>query len=365
MKWWSVVVLAACGGGANAVEKPVTPSDRGAEQLIAATRAGDAAAVEKLLAPSVVLGGLWFPDATCRQQFPTAGPLAPDARAAFAKCLTTLPLAPSVRAHAYPEIAVLAYDPGLEIEIRFASHGEPAIEWIGYVARADVRDALPTITPHLIVEHRIDLPPLSAETTHRLDAEAPAWAWFKLCLDGDGKVTSAVVRETSSAVAARAFTEQLQHTTFRPVVLDAQPTPVCSLVFLRHPDDDRPQQARPTLPAPLPADAPDRPKVSPKRMHRVEGDAAITPDEAGQRWMKDHGFTESRTDIAVCIDEHGSVDYAGIARASAIPGYDERLVAAARSWKYEPVSDGERAVPACTSVSFIYHQRKRSPGSMK
>ena len=80
-------------------------------------------AIRKLLLGSVINGGLWFSDPACVRQFPAASKIEPDRFAAFATCLAGLKLELSQRVDALPDVVVMHYVPGIEIEARLVDEG--------------------------------------------------------------------------------------------------------------------------------------------------------------------------------------------------------------------------------------------------
>jgi len=118
---------------------------RAADHLVASS--GNVTAIRHLLRAPLEYGGIWFPDATCRQHFPAMGVISDDEGLdALAKCIAQLPLTAGTR-----EIidgAIVTYAPGFELEVRtFTMRGGTWIRWIGYVSRRAFQDSLPTIDP--------------------------------------------------------------------------------------------------------------------------------------------------------------------------------------------------------------------------
>ncbi|MGE5184758.1 MAG: hypothetical protein ACM31C_21950, partial [Acidobacteriota bacterium] len=230
--------------------------------LVAAS--GDAAAIERLLQESVVDGGLWFSDATCAR-FSGGGKIAPERFHEFARCLATLHWAQSSRSDALADTTVLTYSPGFEIEARVVQElSGPHLTWIGWEARRDNADALPTIAPQVLEalraagDHDGPIDPERAKTLE-LDVTPHvhgAFAWFKVCIDGTGAVTRAQSRETTSIAAKDVFADAIAKWAFRPFVVGKRPLPVCSMMQLVYPPGSGPTPE--TIPLPAPPSARDK-----------------------------------------------------------------------------------------------------------
>jgi hypothetical protein len=325
-----------------------------ASELGRASQAHDVAAVHRLLGPSVTIGGLWFEDASCLHQFPVAGEVLPAARDELARCIAGLGLATYGRTSALPDVAVLHYGSGIEVEARFAyDDGRPRLTWIGYVARRDLRDGLPTVTPDVFERHRIPdaaaLPPAPDDDD---------FAWLKVCVDASGTVTGVHAREASTPAAARRFAEIARSWKFQPFVMRGQPQPVCSVVLLGDPTTTREGKEHPRdLPLPLPDEPVELTLLPSKALgKRVRGEDQIKPNESDAKAIYRSGSTRIAA-FEYCIDETGRVSKLLMFRSTGLPGYDQKLSAGIRQWQYRPYLDDGKPVPVCSSVLFIYSQR--------
>ena len=127
-------MLVACGSGLGAERQAHerTLSSVAAE-LSDATTSHDVEKVRKLIRTSVINGGLLFLDVACMKQFAFPGEVPAQRFDAFAFCLAGLDLKVSARSNALPDVAVLTYGPGIEIEARFMDDGAgPRLAWIGW-----------------------------------------------------------------------------------------------------------------------------------------------------------------------------------------------------------------------------------------
>ena len=370
--WRLMVVVAACSG---VPRDPVAArSHAGADKLVDATRAFDAAAIEAMFAEPLVFGGMWFPDPACRQQFAAAGTIKPEARAQLAKCMSSLQLAKSHREHAYPEIAILTYDPGLEIEAQLGPRGpvgstEVEIRWIGHVSRSSAADELPTITQRtleslhegpLVIDDvaRGKLDGLLAEIKAKPNHESveSVSSWVKLCLDAEGRVTSIEPRTITSGPVFDVFAAVARTWTFRPQLLANEPAAVCSVLFLAHPVDN-PAARIPAIALAIPESHRKSLLLEPASHRPIVGTRLITPDDDDKLEIMRSKIRQVMGVFVLCADGKGVVDHVDIARSTGIPRYDAKIVASIKAWRYAPIKhpDGSPAT-MCTQITFIYSQ---------
>ncbi len=350
----AAALAAACGPGIPQGKNPESiPTDDFANTFATASRAGDTATLRKMMGPHVTLGGMWFPDATCQQEFAGTGEVGGGRLDELARCLTTIKLTVSPRKDSLLDVAVLRYDPGFEIEARFidGSHG-PWLSWIGYEARSDAADALPTITPETLETLRTAgqrEPAMPGVGTTK-----PFYAWVKACIDADGKVTGMHVREASSPSAARQFQAAIADWAFKPFVPNGQPLPVCSLVVLGVPLAEANEDAR----IPLTTRLPDGTMmVAPNRLQMTKGTKMIVPDDGTKRGFQKAGLAHLVGTFQLCIDDQGKVGNLAMLRSTGSPMYDGEIMRGMSQWEYAPYVDDGKPVPVCTAVTFIYTQR--------
>ncbi len=233
MKLLAWICLAACGGSPKPLEpeQPLLKAVIG-DALVKAIGTHDVATIASVLEAPLAFGGLWFTDAECARQFPTQTKIAADRISAFAACLATLPLQISPRGHTMPDIVVLEYEPGFEVELQYATQGEHAwVTWIGYAGRRDPKDALPTITGAALDHLRIGPAPLQLDATTQAALTADArefelpfeYAWLKVCIDATGAVTGVHSREITSGAAEEAFSAAARTWSFHPFEVGRQP----------------------------------------------------------------------------------------------------------------------------------------------
>lgn len=363
MKLLSIVVsvLIGCGPGLRDTE-PQYRSPKlhdSAEKLTRASSAHDVAAVRALLRDVVTIGGLWFPDTRCMIEFAAPAEVRGPKLDELARCLATLELKRSELEDALPDVVVLTYGGGIELEARFVEHESgPWLAWIGYSARRDLQDALPTISAATLEALRIDgdpqAPLAGPGTFSELEMKHGAYAWLKVCIDASGAVTGAHVREATSPRTARTFAAATQTWKFRPYMLGSQPAPVCAMVRMAY---AMKEGDREKLPLPLP-DGPDTLLRVPHLVlgDRVTGTTMVAPDDIDKLALAKAGRPRLISAFYYCIDETGRVAKVVMLRSSGLPGYDRKIVAAIKRWVYRPFLDEGRPIGVCSSVHFIYSQ---------
>lgn len=352
------VAIAACGPGLaqTHVEQRDQTKDAGAA-LASASQAGDVARVRGMLGPSVVNGGLWFADASCEAEFAVPGELGGGRLDELARCLATMKLKVGTRGDALPDVAVLTYEPGFELEAQFIEKPDGAwLSWIGWVARHDTADALPTIAPEALETLRAAGTREPAVTG--LDASIAtskrkyAYAWAKLCIDADGNVTGAHVREASSTRALHAFVDAIGDWKFKPFAPKGQPIPVCSMMLLARPLATA--RAHEQIPMPMTGD---KPQVNPADLERIAGERLIAPDDDDKTRIQKAGSPRMIGAFKVCIGTSGHVDEVTMLRSTGLTTYDHKLITKIKQWQYKPYLDDGEPKAVCTAVNFIYSQR--------
>jgi hypothetical protein len=363
MRWLVVALLIACGPGVSGVRDPLDLNAKRhdlAAGLVRASREHDVAALRELLRDHVTIGGMWFDDVKCMVRFAAPARVTDPALDEFARCLATLDLAVSSRTDALPDVVILTYGTGLELEARFIETRDgPWLNWIGYVARRDLHDALPTVSASALEALRVEgdsMAPLAGPGTFdELLITKVAYTWLKVCVDNTGAVTSANVREASSPKAARVFASAAQTWKFRPFILRSQPAPVCAMIRMRYPVDPPPKGE--ILPLPLPSTTTAFTNVPNQALgKRVAGEIMVSPDDIDKTRIQRAGIGRVIGAVHFCIDTSGHVDHASLIRSTGVEGYDRKLVAKVGTWVYAPYLDEGKPVGVCSSVHFIYSQ---------
>ena len=352
--------LVACGRAPTKLEA--------AQQFVGA----DAVAIRKIIRKPVGSGGLWFADMTCAREFSLPGRIETARLDAFAQCLAGLHVRVGDRKDPLEDVVVLTYAPGIEIEARFINDGDgPWLDWIGFESRRDLRDGLPTISAATLESLRasgardgsIDVTVGAALLAHAHSFEQESeYAWVKVCLDTTGAVTGAHVRAASSLAAATAFKASALAWTFRPMLIDAQPIPVCTMVVLVYPATKHPATEMLPLPQPdTPQELVELPSVVLGK--RLAGQTQLQPSSENRALLDAAGIGRVIVAFQYCIDDTGAVTSVGRIRSSGLPAYDAQIVSAMKEWRYRPyVEPGSVPMPVCSSVTFIYTQGNGTNG---
>lgn len=354
----ALLLVAACGPGLAQTHVVQGDETKAAAAAVAsASQSGDVVAMRKLLAPSVVNGGLWFPDPTCEAKLAVPGAVTGERLDELARCLAGLKLQVGTRGDALPDVAVLTYAPGFELEAQFTEKPDgAALSWIGWVARHDTADALPTIAPEALEALRVAGAREPAVTG--LDASIAssrrkyAYAWTKLCIDAEGTVTGAHVREASSTRALHAFSDAIADWKFKPFAPKGQPIPVCSMMLLGTPLATALAQEK--IPMPMTGD---EPSVNPADLERIAGTKLIVPDDEDKVRIEKAGRPTLIGAFKVCLDTSGRVEEIDILRSTGLSTYDRKLITTMKHWQYKPYLDDGEPKAVCTAVNFIYRQR--------
>jgi hypothetical protein len=177
---------------------------------------------------------------------------------------------------------------------------------------------------------------------------------MKVCIDTQGNVTGAHVREATSPHAARAFAAAIQDWKFKPFTVNGKPLPVCALEVLAAPAGvDR---TKLLMPEPIvgPADAT---IVASQALHRTSGETRITPTERLKVAIQRAHVSALIGSFQYCLAPTGMVDSVDLIRSTGVPDYDAMIIGAMRQWQYAPYLDDGKPVPVCSGVTFNYHQR--------
>ncbi len=116
----------------------------------------------------------------------------------------------------------------------------------------------------------------------------------------------------------------------------------------------------PPPPPPPPKVEAAEPKIVPQvalEQQRLSGNKHITPTDEVKLQIKREAKTRVVTSVKMCLSTGGNVTRLRILKSSGYPSYDRKIKAEMRQWKYSPFKVNGRAVPVCTSVTFIYNQK--------
>lgn len=104
----------------------------------------------------------------------------------------------------------------------------------------------------------------------------------------------------------------------------------------------------------------EEPKIVPQvalEQSRISGEKEIQPpnDVATQISRAGKGTVGV---FKMCLTAGGSVKSISALKSTSYPAYDSKIKAKMREWKYRPFMVNGKAVPVCTSVTFIYKPAK-------
>jgi len=346
-------LLASCGPG---LTKP--RFDVLAQKFTAAAAAKDAKALRAMMATSVLNGGLVFADATC-SAFATPSDVKGPQLDELARCLAGLGLVESARKDALPDVAVMTYPPGFEVEARLIENPDRVtLAAIGLSARrAD--ETAPTISAGTLEQLRIAGSPTpaipgTAAVEHDIEIHDHAFAWFKVCLDAKGTITQVRPRLATSPGAARALGDAIKEWKFKPFVANDKPIPVCAMVQLADP----PMTAVENLPIVLPAGTPDMLLVAYTSFgNLVRGKFEIAPSDDEKLELAKAGQERIIGSFFFCLDAAGKVTDVKLLRTTGVPSYDQRIETTMRGWEFGPYVDDGKPISPCSVLTLSYSQR--------
>jgi hypothetical protein len=354
-----IVLLAGCSAGRKpGAMRSADPwlSAHAAEMFVQATNRGDAAAIEAMLDEPFQLDGVWFEDPSCRE-FATPARLRADKFPALAKCLATLRLQPSGRNSVLSTAALVTYEPGIELELRFFAFDTSSwLHSIGPVSYEEQKPSIPTISPALLDSLRTTRDAPDPSTTVRLAAELAGRdyvsAWLKVCVDVRGDVT-VESRDATSELVGDVFSNVAKTWKFSPVVLGGQPSPACSFVRLVYPAGKGP--AAQDIPIPIRTPSLAEPKALEAR--RAAGLPNIVPDDLDKSALASTPHNRAKGAFKVCLDSAGNIELVNMLRSTGIPNYDSKIISTiSKTWRYTPFTVDGVPKPICTVVVFVYTQ---------
>lgn len=87
---------------------------------------------------------------------------------------------------------------------------------------------------------------------------------------------------------------------------------------------------------------------------RIAGQTQVHPDQVTQNQMIRDGAGQVEAVVKLCIAADGGVGSTRLLRSTRYAEYDAALVAAVAGWRYQPYRLNGAAVPACSTVRFVY-----------
>ena len=339
-----LVLVAACGSGTPHTTAP------GADE----TAPPDPAKLVRTMRDSAGNGGLWFDDPGCAKQFGVAGEVEGERLSAFASCLEGLRLELSPRKSMLPDVVVLRYPPGFEVEARVVrDDGALRLTWIGFASRRAGDLDVPTITHDALESLR-----LAGRRDGPIDPAVTGSAWVKLCIDGAGAIAKTMPFETTSLEMTKAALAAIASWKFRPFVTRGQPLPACALVRISSPVDDRVETL--ALPPPKARSGHEAVvfAVSARAVEKrlVTGTTDISPDDITKHEIHEARDTLVTGQFRICVDEQGAVEQVMPLKLTRYPAYDKTLTTAMHDWRFQPLLVDGHAVPFCMYIQVLYSQ---------
>jgi len=87
---------------------------------------------------------------------------------------------------------------------------------------------------------------------------------------------------------------------------------------------------------------------------RISGETQIHPSTTTQNQMVRDGAGRVEGRVTLCLDTSGNVVSTQMAQSTRYPDYDRALLTAIRDWRYRPYQRSGTALPACSTVTFVY-----------
>ena len=84
----------------------------------------------------------------------------------------------------------------------------------------------------------------------------------------------------------------------------------------------------------------------------------ITPPYADKLHMVRSDKSQLIAVVQMCLNKRGTVAQLRLIKTSGYPGHDAKLLRLMRAWTYRPYEVNGRAVPVCTTVTFVYRQTR-------
>jgi TonB-like protein len=94
---------------------------------------------------------------------------------------------------------------------------------------------------------------------------------------------------------------------------------------------------------------------------RIAGDREIPPDDEDKLVMVAARQEKATATLKLCVGSHGAAEKVELLRSSNLPRYDAKLLREMRLWRFRPFLINGKAVPVCTSVTFIFKLRLPPP----
>ena len=87
---------------------------------------------------------------------------------------------------------------------------------------------------------------------------------------------------------------------------------------------------------------------------RISGEEQITPPSKALVDMERSGKSRVVASAKMCLTEGGRVKSVSIIKPSGFPSWDRKITTKMKVWKYKAYRVNGKAIPVCTSVTFVY-----------
>ncbi len=102
--------------------------------------------------------------------------------------------------------------------------------------------------------------------------------------------------------------------------------------------------------------APDAAHLRIQSLHD-QGEHTVPPDDVDKIQVSMMSVPRLQGSFEVCFDPTGAIQSVAILESTRLPSYDRKIIARIKTWTFQPVLVGARALDVCTAVTFIYAQR--------
>jgi periplasmic protein TonB len=111
--------------------------------------------------------------------------------------------------------------------------------------------------------------------------------------------------------------------------------------------------------APPPPPRAQEPQIVPQvalEQQRIAGEKNILPPDEVRLQLRRDGKDRVVAVVKMCLNASGNVSDLKLLKSSGYDAYDRKIRSTMQGWRYRPFMVNSKAVPVCTSVTFIYTQ---------
>ena len=113
-------------------------------------------------------------------------------------------------------------------------------------------------------------------------------------------------------------------------------------------------------PPPPPPPPPAAPQIVPPvalEQSRTAGDPQIHPDDVTKTEIQRSGKDKIVGAFKLCVSATGTVANITQIKSTGFGSYDSKILREMHGWRYRPFMVNDKAVPVCTSITFVYSQK--------